>query len=59
MADERVQEGQQGEWELVKDPTGYEFFMGFFLYFFLMSGCGGDWTGIGNVITLFYSYFNY
>lgn len=34
MADERVQEGQQGEWELVKDPTGYEFFMGFFLIFF-------------------------
>lgn len=34
MADERVQEGQQGEWELVKDPTGYEFFMGFFLFFF-------------------------
>lgn len=34
MADERVQEGQQGEWELVKDPTGYEFFMGFFFYFF-------------------------
>lgn len=34
MADERVQEGQQGEWELVKDPTGYEFFMIFFFIFF-------------------------